>query len=263
MQSQKSRTEENSDRLPGLRKTAAGVLGALSLAAASPYVAAGAEIKMGDDATFTAGIGLRTSFTSKENGAPDGTSNSNDFAIENIRLYLGGSYGKVIKATFNTERTGGSAASGGDAVRVLDAIAQFEFDPAFNFWMGRMLPPSDRANLYGPFYALPWSYPGVASNYPNIAAGRDNGATVWGKPFGGKLVYSVGAFEGHDKSPTLAGASDKLLYAGRLAFNILDPEPAPAYYTGGWYGGSKDILTVAVAGISRRTASARWQRQGT
>ena len=58
----------------------------------------------------------------------------------------------------------------------MDAIAQFEFMPEFNVWLGRMLPPSDRANLYGPFYALPWSYPGVASNYPNLAVGRDNGA---------------------------------------------------------------------------------------
>lgn len=234
-----------------LRKAAAGVLGVLGLLAAPPYVAQAAEIKMGDDASFSAGIGLRTSYTRREFGAPNGTSDSNDFAIENLRLYLGGSYGKFIKATFNTERTGGPAAIGGDNVRVLDAIAQFEFDPVLNFWIGRMLPPSDRANLYGPFYALPWSYPGVASTYPSLAVGRDNGAMVWGKPMGGKLVYSVGAFEGHNKAAGLSGASDKLLYAGRLAFNVWDPEPAPAHYTGGWYGGSKDILTVAVAGFSQ------------
>jgi hypothetical protein len=231
---------------------AAGVLCALGVLAASPHAAQAAEIKMGDDGSFSAGIGLRTSYTRRELGAPNGTSDSNDFAIENIRLYLGGSYGKVIKATFNTERTGGPAATGGDNVRVMDAIAQFEFDPVFNFWMGRMLPPSDRANLYGPFYGLPWSYPGVASNYPNLAVGRDNGAMIWGKPLDGKLVYSIGAFEGHNKAATLSGASDKLLYAGRLAFNIWDPEPAPAHYTGGWYGGSKDILTVAVSGFSQQ-----------
>ncbi len=210
------------------------------------------EFKLGDSSGVTIGFGVRASYTSKENGAPNGTSSSNDFAVENVRLYLSGHYGNIVKATFNTERTGGPAAAGGDSIRVMDAIVQFEFMPEFNIWMGRMLPPSDRANLYGPFFALPWSYPGVASNYPNLAVGRDNGAMVWGKPFSGKLVYSAGAFEGHNKAAGLSGASDKLLYAGRLAFNIWEPEPAPAHYTGGWYGGGKDIFTVALAGFTQK-----------
>jgi len=133
----------------------------------------------------------------------------------------------------------------------MDAIAQFEFMPAFNVWMGRMLPPSDRANLYGPFFALPWSYPGVASNYPNLGVGRDNGAMIWGKPFAGKLSYSFGAYEGHNKVAGLSGQSDKLLVAGRLHLNILDPEPPPAHYLGGTYGGSKDILSIGIAGFSQ------------
>jgi hypothetical protein len=114
-----------------------------------------------------------------------------------------------------------------------------------------MLPPSDRANLYGPFYALPWSFPGTVSNYPNIGVGRNNGALVWGKPFNSKLVYSFGLFDGHNKAVGLSDQSGKLAYNGRLAFNFWDPEPAPAYYTGGWYGGSADILTVAIAGNSQ------------
>ena len=211
----------------------------------------GAEFKIGDNAGVTAGFGIRASYTQRERGAPNGTSDSHDFNLENVRLYLGGHYGNVIKGTFNTERTGGPAAAGGDNVRVMDAIAQFEFVPEFNLWLGRMLPPSDRPNLYGPFFALPWSYPGVASNYPNLAVGRDNGAMIWGKPFGGKLTYSVGAFEGHNKHAALSGASDKLLYAGRLHFNILDVEPPPAHYLGGTYGGSKDILSIGIAGFTQ------------
>ena len=60
------------------------------------------------------------------------------------------------------------------------SIARFEPMPEFNIWIGRMLPPSDRANLYGPYYAVPWSFPGVAANHPSIFAGRDNGLTVPG-----------------------------------------------------------------------------------
>ena len=225
------------------RKRAVSGLLSLALLAAT-HSAPAAELKF-EDGGITAGFGLRNSYTSTKNGAPNGTSRSNDFEVESVRLFLSGHYKNVFKATFNTER------KADDSIRVMDAIAQFEPMPEFNVWLGRMLPPSDRSNLDGPYFVVPWSYPGVVSNYPNLAVGRDNGLTIWGKPFGGKLVYAVGVFEGHNKHATLSGASDKLQFSGRLAFNILDPEPAPAYYTGSWYGGSKDILTVAVAGSSQ------------
>jgi hypothetical protein len=249
-QQQCNRETENVKRV--LRKKAVRLLAISMLGAATQLAYAGADFNLGDDAGVSLGFGLRTSYTHQENGAPDGTSSSNDFNIENLRLYLSGHYGKILKATFNTERTGGAAATGGDSIRVMDAIAQFEFMDEFNVWMGRMLPPSDRANLDGPFYLSAWAYPGTVSNYPNLAVGRDNGVLVWGKPAGGKLVYSVGAFEGHNKDAALSGASDKLLYAGRIAFNIWDPEPAPAYYTGSTYYGSKDIFTVALAGQTQQ-----------
>ena len=51
---------------------------------------------------------------------------------------------------------------------------------------------------------------------------------IWGKPFAGKLVYSLGTYEGHNKVAGLSGQNDKLLFAGRLHYNILDPEPAPS-----------------------------------
>lgn len=225
------------------RKRAVSGLLSLALLAAT-HSAPAAELKF-EDGGITAGFGLRSSYSSTKNGAPNGTSRSNDFEVESVRLFLSGHYKNVFKATFNTER------KADDSIRVMDAIAQFEPMPEFNVWLGRMLPPSDRSNLDGPYFVVPWSYPGVVSNYPNLAVGRDNGLTIWGKPFGGKLVYAVGVFEGHNKHATLSGASDKLQFSGRLAFNILDPEPAPAYYTGSWYGGSKDILTVAVAGSSQ------------
>jgi len=219
----------------------------IALSLASLVAAAeAAEFKVNDDTTFSAGLGLRASYTRRDFGAPDGNSKSNDFSVESARLFLGGSYAKMFKATLNTER------SSDDRVRLLDGIAQFEPLPEFNLWLGRMLPPSDRANLYGPYFALPWSFPGIVSNYPSIFAGRNNGAVAWGKPLAGKLVYAAGAYEGHNRAAGLSGQSDKLLYAGRLAYNFWDPEPAPAYYTGGWYGGSKNILTVGLAAQSQK-----------
>lgn len=221
---------------------------AVLMAAGSTTAMAGATLKIGDDASIGLGIGLRMSYSSTENGAPNGSSRSNDFAVENARIFLNGEWGKIFKATFNTERQGGPAATGGDSIRVMDAIAQFEFDPSFNLWLGRMLPPSDRSNLHGPFYLAAWSYPGVVSNYPNLAVGRDNGAMIWGKPAGGKLVYSLGVFNGHNRDAALSNDSDELLYAGRLHFNFWDVEPPPAHYLGGTYYGAKDVLSLGIAG---------------
>jgi hypothetical protein len=237
------------ERKRALRRNAPHrLLAAAVLSAAMSAAYGGAEVKINDNTSISLGLGLRASYTSLENGAPNGTSRSNSFAVENVRLFTSGQFGKYLKATFNTEHTGGPAATGGDTLRVMDAIVQLESSDLFNVWLGRMLPPSDRANLSGPFYVSAWSFPGVVSNYPNLAVGRDNGMLVWGKPMGGKLVYSVGAFNGHNRAAGLSNAADKMLYAGRLAAALWDPEPAPAYYEGGTYYGSKDILTIGLAG---------------
>jgi len=87
-----------------------------------------------------------------------------------------------------------------------------------------------------------WVFPGVVSNYPNLAVGRDNGMLVWGKPLGGTLVYSVGAFNGHNRAVGLSNVSDKMLYAGRLAVALWIRNRRPPTTEGGTYYGSKDNL---------------------
>ena len=208
--------------------------------------ASAATINMGDDASFSIGAGLRMSYNNREHGAPNGTSSSNDFSIDNARIYLSGRVNKMIGATLNTERSGSGNTP--DGIRIMDAYAQFEPMPEFNIWAGRMLPASDRANLDGPFYLNVWEYPFV-SNYPNLAVGRDNGVQVWGKLMSNKFTYVAGAFKGHNSITGGSNQADHLLYAGRLAYAFWDAEPAPAYYTGSTYYGANDILTVGVAGM--------------
>ena len=53
---------------------------------------------------------------------------------------------------FNTDYNGAT-----DSINVLDAVAEIGLAPEFNIWAGRFLQPSDRANLYGPFYAHDWN----------------------------------------------------------------------------------------------------------
>ncbi|MEQ1600671.1 MAG: porin [Methylophilaceae bacterium] len=211
---------------------------------------AGATITFGEDKSVSVGFGIRSSFSSVERGATDGSSWSSDFNINNARIFLGGSLNKYIKGMFTTDISNGNMV-------VIDAIGRFEFMPEFNIWAGRMLSPSDRANLAGPFYSLGGGYGGTTVSVYGAdggkAAGRDDGVTVWGNLFNSKLGYSFGVFEGYtlgigSQTPSAAGAktSDNLMYAGRLQYDFWDAEPG--YYGTGNYLGAKDILAIGFAG---------------
>lgn len=222
-----------------LKKLMVGFAVLASFAGASTSYA-GQTFEMGDNKSLSLGFGLRSSFTSVQNGAPDGTSRSKSFNIDDTRLYITGHLNKMISGTLNTERD-----AAGNIV-LMDGFTEVGFSDDFNVRAGRVIPPSDRSNLDGPFYLNAWQFPGVVSQYPSLAIGRDNGMLVWGKPMGGKFVYSVGAFTGHNAVAKDSNAAASPLYAGRLVYNFLDPEPAQAYYNASTYYGSNNILTVAL-----------------
>lgn len=206
-----------------------------------PVAMAGPTIKIDDTKSITVGAGLRTSFASLEDGAPNGTDRSYDFELDSVRLYLSGKVTKDIGLVFNTERQSDGS------IRVLDGIAQFAFSDLVNVWLGRFLPPSDRSNLSGPYYLATWDFPFV-QNYPSIFAGRDDGLAVWGQVGGGKFKYQVGAFQGRNGVGT-SNQSDSLLYAGRLTINLWDPEPG--YYNDSTYYGAKEILAFGLTAQSQ------------
>lgn len=217
---------------------------------------AGATVNIGPDQSVSVGFGMRTSYTNAEHGAPDG-SRSNDFHLDSARIYLGASLNQQVKGMFSTEWDG-------DKIRVLDAAGQFAFSPELNVWAGRLLSPSDRANMAGPYYSLGGGYwAGVASRYGyngGIFRGRDDGAVVWGNLLDGKLGYSIGAFEGHtfgigsltQNEAKAAGvkASDKPMVAGRLQYDFWDAEPG--YYGTGNYLGTKDLLAIGLAARTQK-----------
>lgn len=222
------------------------VLCALTVATAVSALTAnaGGTISFGEDKSVSIGLGMRSSFTNSTNDGTTDGSRKNDFALDSMRLYMNGSLSKYIKATFNTEK------KSDESVGVIDAIAQFEFMPEFNIWAGRMLPGSDRANLDGPYYLLAWEYPGIVSRYPSKTTGRDDGVAVWGKLLDSKLIYNIGAYEGHyltDATPTATKTSDDLLYAGRVQYDFWSPNGAPAFYTGSTTFGTADVLSVGLA----------------
>ena len=215
---------------------------ALSLLIGASAVQAGPVLKVDDTKWISIGAGLRTSFSSVENGAPNGSDRSKDFAVDSMRLYVNGQVHKDIKFTFNTEKDSGN----GDAARVLDAIARFEFSDTFNIWMGHFLPPSDRSNLDGPYYLNAWSFP-MVQKYPAIFAGRDDGVAVWGHAMGGKLKYQGGAFQGRQGG---SNTSDSMLFAGRLTLNLWDAETG--YYNSSAYYGAKDVLALGLVAMTQK-----------
>ena len=181
----------------------------------------------------TVGAGMRTSFV--HTGAQETTGSIDRFLLDSARIYLNGTVTPTIKATLNTEYNGFT-----NNVIVLDAIGRFEPSKGFNIWAGRMLPPSDRANLHGPYYAHEWGtyIDGVQDGYPMIAAGRANGMVYWGDF--GKAKISAGAYDG----PTLTGGP-KVLTAARFQYNFLDAEEG--YYLNGTYYGGKKLLSIGAA----------------
>lgn len=181
----------------------------------------------------TVGAGLRTSFYEI---LPDSGSSTSHFDLNDVRLYVNGSVYKDIKFMFNTDYN-----SSTNAVNVLDAVARIEVSPEFNVWAGRFLPPSDRANLYGPFYAHEWNVftDGIQDGYPSIFQGRDNGVAYWGT-FAKKVKVSLGAFDA--KSQT---GAQETIGAARVQIDFWDPEDG--YYLNGTYYGDKNLLAIAGA----------------
>jgi hypothetical protein len=226
----------------------------LSVAISSVLLASHAKTAAADVAVpalpaVSVGVGVQTGFYDCKDSClyspgtvttPDGSVSG--FALDSIRLYINGNVTDTIKMTFNTEYTGSTT----DTVIVMDAIGRFEFNDYVNIWAGRFLPPSDRANLYGPYYANDWTpyADGVADFYPDVAIGRDNGVAYWGD-FGPAKVQ-VGLFDGQSLGKTTAVPNpDKILVAGRVTWDFWDKEKG--YYFNGTYYGDKDLLALAGA----------------
>ena len=182
----------------------------------------------------TIGAGMQTSFVHTD--TDDGSDATDSFALNSARLYVNGSATDKIKFMFNTEYDGS-----GNHVTLLDVAARFEMSNHFNVWVGRFLAPSDRANLYGPYYANHWAtfQDGVQDGYPFVSAGRTNGAMYWGQF--SKVKVSAGAFDGAS-----ATGDDTVIGAGRVQVDFWDPEDG--YYLNGTYYGDKNLLAIGAAG---------------
>ncbi len=221
---------------------------------------AGGKIAIDDTKWISLGIGARASFTTIEDAAPNGSDWSSDFNLDNARIYINGQIHEKIKFEFNTECVFCGRSDALEEYTILDAIAKFEFSPEFNIWAGRLLVAAERQELNGPYFSTTYDafktpfYPSDFSvDFGTGGAGvyaRDHGVNVWGNlGKDGALQYVFGVFNGLESSTGFGpNQDDNLLYAGRLAYNFLNTEKNPGYYTSGtYYGGAGDIFTVGFA----------------
>jgi hypothetical protein len=153
-------------------------------------------------------------------------------------------------ANFNATLIGGTLAPTG-SLGVEDLIAQYKLANEFQIWAGRLLVPSDRSNFAGPFFMIPWNYPGFyvagaplgPKDGPN---GRDQGITLWGNANDDKLKYYVGAYAlDYALSPATATSSQPY-YSGRISYSIQGSEGG--YFGSSTYYGAKNVVTIGVGG---------------
>ena len=132
-----------------------GVAAVFLFVAGIPVLAAaGAKIKIDETKYFQIGMGFRGSVSVNENNATNPGEASFDLSADNMRLYTVSQVHKNVQVEYNTELNG-------ESVNLLDAVAKLNFG-AFELWLGRQLPPTDRANLDGPYYLnAAYSFPMV------------------------------------------------------------------------------------------------------
>ena len=216
-----------------MRKLLLG-LAAVSIVSAGALVStsawAGYKMEVAENQWISLGMGLRFEAGTNEDPGDDWEKN---FAVDSVRPYISGQVHEYIKFETNLEF---NTNDDHNDIELLDGIVKLEFDDAINFWGGRMLPPSDRANLSGPYYINSWAFPVVAQRYPAIFQGRDNGVAAWGTVGDGMFKYQIGLFEGNDDA-------DAPQLNIRLVLNLLDSE-GTGYYNQSTYFGEKDILAI-------------------
>jgi hypothetical protein len=200
---------------------------------AAALLASSAPVMAQTAPPVSVGAGLQTSFVHE---SPEDGDDSDAFKVDHARIYISGTAAPRTKFMFNTDYYGAD-----NTIGVMDAAVQFEFSEKFNVWAGRFLPPSDRANMYGPFYSHNWAVytDGVQDGYPFIFQGRDNGVMYWGQF--SKVKLSGGVFDGQT-----ATGDATVLSAGRVQVDFWDPEGG--YYLNGTYYGGKNLLAIGLAG---------------
>jgi hypothetical protein len=164
-------------------------------------------------------------------------------------LHAGGKVHKNVSVTLNLNGNGLAGTAG-----IMDAIIGFDFCDPIHLWIGQLLVPVDRANFSGPFFMIPWNYPGFMSVGATTVvaapaegpAGRNTGGSIWGNDPDGKVKYAVGVF----LPPSALGTP---LVSGRISAAIIGKETG--YFGNETFFGDQDIVTIGIGGQYKKDGS--------
>ncbi|WP_256325547.1 hypothetical protein [Nitrosomonas ureae] len=237
---------------------------AYSMAGATAPIKKMLKVETNENRWISLGAGYRGTGLWTEN-PNSGNLNDGAYSNDNARLYLNGQFNQHFKFEVNTECFFCNNTASGEnpkmSYNILDAIVKFEYNRYFNVWGGRMLAPTERGELSGPFFQAthdafktPFFSQDFSTKFGDGGAGRygrDDGVTFWGNAepgiIPGTLGYAVGVFRGLESSK-IAGPNPggTILTAARVTYNFLNPEKNPGYYTSStYYGKAGDILALA------------------
>ena len=139
---------------------------------------------------------------------------------------------------FNTEYNGAS-----NDVDVLDAVGAVRVRRrSSTSGSGRFLPPSDRANLYGPYYSHHWAR--LHRRRPGRLSVHLPGPRQRRRCTGASSARS--RCRPARSTARSATGDDTFIGAGRVQVDFWDPEAG--YYLNGTYYGDKNLLAIGAAG---------------
>ncbi len=167
-----------------------------------------------------------------------------------VELHAGGKIHKNVSVTLNLNANGLGGTAG-----IEDAIIGFDFADPIHLWLGQLLVPVDRANFSGPFFMIPWNYPGVFGPAGVVAipkegpAGRNIGGAIWGNDPDGKIKYAVGLFLPPAGSPSTATP----LLSAHVSTALIGKETG--YFGNETFFGNQDIVSIGVGAQYQKNGS--------
>ncbi len=265
----------------------AGLLAALVLAASA---ASAAKIKVGEEGEFEARVLLQPQAAFINEGGIDGRSLGWDVGFRRARVILNGNVNKNLSFFFETDSPNIGLSNGKGALfsavnpgvpaqfmYVQDAMIHYKIDPAFTVDVGLMLIPFTHHALQSAASLMSLDYHATYVKYPTAAVGttagntmtstlvwRDMGVQVRGLLMENHLQYRAGVFGGlRGSTSTFAAAygangpavnaTQRPRIAGTVRYNLWDAEDA--FFTNGYYGGKKKVLSIGVAADYQSKAS--------
>jgi hypothetical protein len=205
-------------------------------------------IKVNDDVNFKLGVlGQIQGDVLHDTTANDVT--ATNLFVRRLRLLFGGQVAKNVTFFIETDspnlgRTLPSGKNITPSMIIQDAYGEFKVSNAFALDAGLMFIPFSRNSIQSANTLLAIDYGAYTfsqSALTQSSTGRDTGFQAKGYFLANHLEYRLGAFQGVRN----ARSNNALRYAGRVQYNVFDPETA-FFYTG-TYLGTKKILAIGAA----------------